>query len=224
MCELDVDENEVYIIIYYYDLELGTEGIKQSVHSASSHKFNVNIPKNKNKTLYEIEIYKNPYPDYKRKVNFILYDTEEKNINPLKIDFKNNVKHYENFDIENLNQTVEYDILNGINLPCFKDKTITAEKVSLQIEYDDYKNEIKGHLNQGKILISEPLYFDLDNRVITKDSLFKLNQIALPVEKFKLTINFEGIGQTYANLQIEINCINKKIILGECKEAIFCFQ
>ena len=212
-------------MISYYDLELGTEGIKQSVCSANSYKLSVDVPKNKNKTLYEIEIYKNLYPDYKRKVNFVLYGEDENIVNPLKIDFKNNVTYYEEFEIDNLNQTLEYDILNGLTLPNFKDETLTAEKVNLQVEYEDYKTKIKGYLNQGKISISEPLYFDLDNRIITRDNnFFKINQIALPIENFKLIISFEGLGKTYTNLQIEINCINQKRILGECKEAIFCFQ
>lgn len=223
------DKKTIRILISYYDLELGEEGKVESSYSASSNRFSIQVPKNKNKTLYEIEIYKELYPDYKNKYNMILYGENNANdfvsANPKQIDFKNNSKTYEKYVVLNANYQQSYDILNPFSLPEFENKTIDAEQVVMNISYNDYSYQIVTKMEKGIIIFENNLYFDLLNKIITLDnSYFKVNSLALPIDNFLIHYYFYGLGKTYSSMDLEIEYQNSKKLLGSCEEATFCFQ
>lgn len=223
------DKKTVRILISYYDLELGEETEVESSYSASSDRFSIQVPKNKNKTLYEIEIYKELYPDYKSKYNMILYGESSANdfvsTNPKQIDFKNNSKTYEEYVILNSNNHQNYDIFNPFSLPEFENKIINAEQVVMDISYNNYNYQIVTKMKKGVIVFENNLYFDLLNKIITLDnSYFKVNSLSLPIDNFSIHYYFYGLGKTYSSIDLEIEYQNSKELLGSCKEATFCFQ
>ncbi len=229
LCNLKEDETLIRIIMSYYDLELGEEGKIENSYSASSNRFGVQVHKNKNKTLYEIEIYKELYPVYKNNYNMILYGESTANdftsTNPKEIDFENNSKTYEKYLILNSNYQQNYDILNPFKLPEFENKTINAELVIMDISYNDYNYQIVTKMEKGVIDFQNNLYFDILKKEITLDnSYFKVNELALPIDTFLINYHFYGLGKTYSSLELEIEYRNSKKMLNSCKEAIFCFQ
>jgi len=127
-CINTFDENSNNIInIYYYDLDEDKQSYKKVVKGASSTNFNVDLPKVKNKTLYEIEIFNDFYPEDKKIYNFILYSYNDLidsfSKNPLEINFLLNKQIYEQFTITNIEKEKVYDLLKPVNLPRLEEGT-----------------------------------------------------------------------------------------------------
>ena len=200
-------------------------------YSANSFGYYISLPIITSKTLIEIEAYNVLYPELKSNYNFILFPCGDINnnqsINPIKIDYKNDVMYYENFEFENIEKVAEYTVLSSRNIPNLKGIKKGNVEVYVDIpirgqESDNNYYLLSSTFDENGIHIKD-YYYDYRNNELCLDNGFKVNEVNFPVESFSLKIKFTDLGESRSNFEIVREYKNTKKVFGECEVSSFCF-
>ena len=200
-------------------------------YSANSSHFYISLSTIYKKTLYEIEVYNNLYPELKRNYNFILFPAGEivdnHSINPTKIDFKNDVIYYDNFNFKNIDKVAEYTVFSDKNIPGVEGTKNGNINLFISIPVHGEKN-IDGYYKLGEYNLSNNklinnYYYDFINKEISISNGFKVNGLNFPVESFNLKVIFSDLGVSKSNFEVVKTYKNNQKFFGECEVSSFCF-